>query len=443
VGPEKSVLSTILQDPVEFIPIAIEEGLTHEHFYLPSRAEIFRFMIDLYGSGVEIELVSLVQRLLDRGLLDRVGGPSAIYDLYGYSPSPLSFGAHLKILKEKAILRDIIRMGNESISAAYDSPGETEEVLAEVERKITAISHKASGGIQSPSLSGILRESLDAFQNRVNGSDNGIGIPTIPQLDQHLHGLHPGRVYVVCAYPKGGKSVLASQIVIGAALDGHPAMFLTMEMSEREIMDRMIIQAARMPAEAFTTPREYAARYDSGTTTAETLQYVQKSVKSIAESTLVVCRPSNRDVATIVSRVRKAHREKGIKVAAIDFAQLIKCRGKSGVEEVEAVSHVIQSIAQELGIAIILPSQLNADGDTKNGRVFEEDAAAVVNIVQDRNKESATYGNHRHMLIVADRFYGSQGTRVPLILDRSRIRFVEGTDQAEKKPEEPKPKFKR
>jgi replicative DNA helicase len=440
VGPEKSVLSTILQDPRDYIPIAVEEGLNADHFYFPGRAELFRFIVGLHTDGIEIELISLVQQLLDNGLLDRVGGPSAIHDIYCYAPSPTYFRQHVQILRDKAILRDIINLGSEAVECAYDSPGEAAEVLADVERKVTAIAARAAGGVPSPSLGGILRESLEGFESRVRGDQDGIGIPTGTILDRHLRGLHPGRVYVFCAYPKGGKSVLASQIIIESAIDGVPAMFITMEMSEREIMDRMIIQAARMPAEAFTSPRDYAERYGAESTTNATVQSVRRSVEKIAVSKLVVRRAGNRDISAITSMVRKAHREKGIKVAAIDFAQLIKCKGKTGVEEVEAVSHAIHGLAQELQIAIILPSQLNADGDTKNGRVFEEDAAAVVNIVQDRNKESSTYNQHRYMLIVADRFYGSGGERVPLILDRERIRFTEGQDETATNS---KPSFKR
>jgi replicative DNA helicase len=155
------------------------------------------------------------------------------------------------------------------------------------------------------------------------------------------------------------------------------------------------------------------------------------AIRKLTDSKLVVRRPASRDISSIVSAVRKAHRENGIKVAAIDYAQLIRSRGLAGMAEVEHVSHSIQELAQELAIAIILPSQLNADGDTKNGRVFEEDAAAVVNIVQDRDKNSDTYNQHKHMLIVADRFYSAGGQRVGLVLDRERIRFVEGADETE------------
>lgn len=441
VGPEKSVLSTIIQDPAEFIPLAIESGLDAEDFYLPARKEIFQSLCERFKAGQDIELVGFTQWLLDNGKLDRIGGASALYELYTYAPSPTFFDAHIRLLRDKRTLRDIISMGNHAIASAYDSPGEAGEVLGEVERTFTSLVARASGAQKTRGLGEILKESLEAFENRVKGAKETQGILTGTAIDEHLHGLHPGRVYVLCAYPKGGKSVLASQIIIDAAVAGIPAMFLTMEMTEREIMDRMIIQTARMEAEAFSAPRDYAFKRGNDATTNGAIKVVNSAIHRIAQSKLVLKRPHNRTLQTILSEVRKAHREKGIQIAAIDFAQLIKSPGKTGVEEVEEISHAIHQLSQDLQIAIILPSQLNADGDTKGGRVLEEDASAVLNIVQDRNKESETFGMHRHILIVADRFHGAGGTKIPMILDKERIRFIEGQDETNAKTQ--KPKFNR
>ena len=107
LGPEKSLLSSMLQDPQEYIGVAIEEKLTKEHFYLPAHSTLFGFLIELFEGGQEVELVSLVQRLLDRGLLDRVGGPSALTDLYTYAPSPGHFRHHLAHVKDKFVLVEL------------------------------------------------------------------------------------------------------------------------------------------------------------------------------------------------------------------------------------------------------------------------------------------------------------------------------------------------
>ena len=130
LGPEKSLLSSMLQEPQEYIAVAIEEKLTAEHFYLPSHSTLFGFLIDLFEKNHEVELVSLVQRLLDKGQLERVGGAAAVTDLYTYAPSPGHFRHHLQHVKDKYVLRSIIRHSNEAIAQAYDAPDEVAGYLA-------------------------------------------------------------------------------------------------------------------------------------------------------------------------------------------------------------------------------------------------------------------------------------------------------------------------
>jgi len=92
MGPEKSILSSMLQDPQEYIGLAQEEKLTKDQFYFPAHATLYGFLVELYEGGHEIELVSLVQRLLDRGLLDHVGGPAAIGRVLAGRPAALKRG---------------------------------------------------------------------------------------------------------------------------------------------------------------------------------------------------------------------------------------------------------------------------------------------------------------------------------------------------------------
>ncbi len=153
-------------------------------------------------------------------------------------------------------------------------------------------------------------------------------------------------------------------------------------------------------------------------------------------------RPANRKLSTVIASIRKAAREMNVKIAAVDYLQLIR-GGDHGTKEGEIaeISHALQEVAQDLGITLLVLSQLNADGETKHGRVIEEDADAVIRIVQDRNKESETYKQHRFVAIGKYRHDGSGGTRGPLILDRDKIRFVRGEDKTETKAT--KPKFQR
>src|SRR6476469_7442495 len=100
VGPEKSILSSIMQNPQEWVHAAIEERLTSEHFYLPANAVMFEQMLEAFDEHGEVELVSFVQRLIDKGLIDHVGGPSAVSDIYTYAPTDSHFRQHLALVKD-------------------------------------------------------------------------------------------------------------------------------------------------------------------------------------------------------------------------------------------------------------------------------------------------------------------------------------------------------
>ena len=431
----------MLQDPREFIPQAMDLGVTENHFYLPSHQTVYGAMIEVFKDGQEIELISFVQKLLDTGRLDRAGGQSGICDLYTYAPAPGHFFNHVKLVRDKFTLRQLIFMGNTITAAAYDAPDEAQETLGEAERMLTAISAGASVGTPIPTVIEVLRECFDRFERRSRGVETTIGIPLHPQIDEYLRGGHPGRMIIVGAYPEGGKSIISSEMILNAAEAGHAGIYLSLEMPERDIMDRMIVQIARIHAKAFTDPKEYARENGGEEITIGLMKSIRNAATRIKALPIRVKRV-DRKLASIISTLRRAHREYGIKVAVVDYAQRIKGTSNESreIEQTEC-SNALQTLAGDLGITIIIPSQLNEDGETKHGKVWQEDGDAVLQIVQDRNKESETYKQHRHVVIAKDRHYGTGGTRIPMVLDREYIRFKYGMDET--KAAGTKPKFQR
>lgn len=436
LGIEKSVLSVLFQWP----EVADEcPQLGTDHFHVPAHRLMFERIQAIRAEGREPELVGFVQDLLSAGLLDRVGGAAGIHDIYGYQPSPSHFAEHVARLSEHRAFRAAIAASErlENAALSHDAEMLTEAVAATTAGILDAL----TDGAAALPVGAIVRESLDAFEKRVMGADTALGIPLLEELDEHLRGAHPGRMWVVGAYPEGGKSVLASQMIVDAACAGTQCLFLTLEMSERDLMDRMIVQAARVDARAFTEPKDYAREHGNEGPTQGLLQAIRRGAMTIKDAPLRLQRPANRKLTTVIASIRKAAREMNVKIVAVDYLQLIRAGGDYGTKESEIseVSHALQEVTQDLGITLLVLSQLNADGETKHGRVIEEDADAVIRIVQDRNKDSETYKAHRFVSIDKDRHYGSGGTRVPLILNRERIRFVRGEDQSQ----QTKPKFQR
>lgn len=149
IGPEKSVLSSILQQPDTFIRLALNEGVEAEDFYLPQHRTLFGVILKLHEDEKPIELVSFVQHLLDLGLLDRVGGPAAVMELHNYAVSSSHFTTHVQMVKDKSILREIIQKANSQICAAYDAPDEVMDLVERVGNDAIQIKEKTDTRLSS------------------------------------------------------------------------------------------------------------------------------------------------------------------------------------------------------------------------------------------------------------------------------------------------------
>lgn len=422
---EKSVLSVITQYPEKADEAP---GLTPEHFHTAGLAEYFRQVSDMMREdGVrEIDSSRLLDNLARSGTLERMGGPSALASIYSHCPSPLYFGQHVKMLNQFLARRMAIKAAAAMSEAAYEQM-EIDELVGAISGPITAI-HDTLGDVKPPtSTKSLVRASLQRYLDRANGKATPMGIETgIFEIDSALKGLHAGRMWVIGAYPSGGKSVLAGQVVINIATNGTPAVFVTLEMSEDDLMDRMMIQAAKAKAVIFTDPKAYAEETGHNGPTEGVRRLIEKAAEKILQSPLAIRRPSNRTLSAVVATIRRACREMGAKVAVVDYVQLITAKATSKEQEVSEISHAFQELAKELGIALIVLTQLNAEGDTKHGRVIEEDADAFLQIVQEMDKKKDNFKQWQHILIAKDRHYSKGGEKLPLIFYPETIRFGQG-----------------
>jgi len=363
LGPEKSLLSSMLQDPQEYIGVAIEERLTADHFYLPSHSTLFGFLIELFEAGLEVELVSLVQRLLDRGLLDRVGGPASLTDLYTYAPSPGHFRHHLQLVKDKFVLRSIIQNSNEAIAHAYDAPDEVASLLDTVEAKILAIREGAETN-KAPTLKQSVDEVIDQLQALMSGEKTQQGLSTgYEMLDRMSSGLKPGEMFVIAARPSMGKTSLMMNIVEHICVDlGKPGMVFSCEMSAFQIVQRLIFSRAKF---AFS-------QLSRGFTPGKgDLQRIQRAAMEIASSKMFIDDTAGITINELRAKARRKKRDNDIQFIAIDYLQLMKSRTKqaenSREREIAEISAGIKGLAKELKIPIIILAQLNRGPEGRTG----------------------------------------------------------------------------
>ena len=364
LGPEKSLLSSMLQDPQEYIGVAIEEQLTQEHFYLPSHATLFGFLIELFEAGNEVELVSLVQRLLDRGLLDRVGGPSSLTDLYTYAPSRGHFHHHLQHVKDKFVLRSIIQNSNEAIAQAYDAPDEVAALLDSVETKMLAI-REGSETNKAQTIKQAVHDVIEKFQARLAGEKDAQGISTgFEELDRMCSGLKEGEMFVVAARPSMGKTSFMMNMVEHICLDqGKPSMVFSCEMSAFQLVQRLVFARAKFAMSQLS--RGY-------TPTKSDLQRIQRAALETSGAKLFIDDTAGISINELRAKARRKKRDEGIQFIAIDYLQLMKSRTKqaesSREREIAEISAGIKGLAKELGIPICILAQLNRGPESRAGK---------------------------------------------------------------------------
>jgi replicative DNA helicase len=364
LGPEKSLLSSMLQDPQEYIGVAVEERLTKEHFYLPAHSTLFGFLIELFEGGQEVELVSLVQRLLDRGLLDRVGGPAALTDLYTYAPSPGHFRHHLQHVKDKFVLRSIIQNSNEAIAQAYDAPDEVASLLDTVESRILAIREGAETN-KAPTIKQSVEEFSIYFQKLLAGEKGASGLSTgFEELDKKSNGLKPGEMFVVAARPSMGKTSFMMNIAEHVCLDqGVPSMVFSCEMSAFQLVQRLVFARAKFAMSQLS--RGYTPNKGD-------LQRVQRACMETAQAKLFIDDTPGISINELRAKARRKKRDENIQFIAIDYLQLMKSRTKqaenSREREIAEISAGIKGLAKELHLPILILAQLNRGPEGRTGK---------------------------------------------------------------------------
>ena len=444
VGPEKSLLSSMLQDPQEYIGVAIEEKLTKDHFYLPSHSTLFGFLVELFEGGHEVELVSLVQRLIDRGLLDRVGGPATLTDLYTYAPSPGHFRHHLQHVKDKFVLRSIIQNANAAIAQAYDSPDEVAALLDTVEAQVLAI-REGSETNKTPTIKQSVNEVLEQFQSLLAGEKKAAGLSTgFSELDRMCSGMKPGEMIVVAARPSMGKTSFMMNIVEHICMDlQKPSMVFSCEMSSFQIVQRLIFSRAKFALSQLS--RGYTlAKGD--------LQRIQRAALEVAASKLFIDDTPGISINELRAKARRKKRDEDIQFIAIDYLQLMKSRTKqaenSREREIAEISAGIKSLAKELGLPILILAQLNRGPESRTGKslgvprmsdlresgAIEQDADAVgllyrtAYYAEDAADKEAKAGEAE--LVLAKNRNGETG-HIPLTFIAELMRFETGAPARE------------
>lgn len=387
---EQAVLGSLLIDKNAIVRVA--DVLSPADFYNPAHEKIFGVILELYEKHQPIDIVSLTSRLKEQLLLKDVGGSAYLADLTNRVATASHVEHYAKIVKEKRVLRDLIRASAEITEDAFEPAKEFEDLLDNIEQKILAISQKSL-----PQNFIHVREELRNAYERIEKlhERKGMlrGVPTgFGGVDNLLSGLQKSDLVVIGARPSLGKTALALDIARTAALRGTTAGIFSLEMSREQVIDRLISAQSGVPLWKLRTGR---------ITDDVEFQLIQKALDELSQAPLFIDDSPSPNILQMRSMARRLQVEQGLGLLVVDYLQLIAPRNAgplSMVQQVTEISRGLKSLARELEIPLIALSQLSRSVDQRDNKVprlfdlresgsIEQDADVVLFIYRrDRDK---------------------------------------------------------
>lgn len=417
VEAEDTVLGAILISETALDKAA--EVIRPSDFYKPSNGIIFETALRMAEHGEPVDVLTLANQLTKSGTLEAVGGRTRIHELAAVVPATANVTHYARMIREASTLRKLLRAGQDISRLAVEQPGELEEVLAQAEDALSKASQEAITSEFRP-----ITSALERFAERIRrglAGDPERGLMTaFHSLDELLGGMYPGQLILVAARPGAGKSVLAQNIAENLADDHKHVAFLTLEMSEDELIQRAVSRYAGVAVKRvlWGNPPEGAR------------EKIVEAYKRVAQRKeyLWVSEDTSINPATFRAHLRRQQRHPGLDLAIVDYIQLMSGGGKyeNRQQEVSAISRSLKLLAKDLHIPIIACCQMSraidhrADrrpvlSDLRESGALEQDADVVVFIHRDPD---AVEGGTAELIVAKNRM-GASGTAELAFVSRS------------------------
>ena len=401
---EQAVLGGIMLSNQHWDGIA--ERVIAEDFYTFAHKAIFQTMEELMRNQTPIDLITLDQALKAKGISDSVGGFAYLADLSNNTPNAINILAYAEIVREKAILRELIAVGNRIAENSYSPKGkDIKMVLDEAEREVFAIAEKRSSSTEGPQNVISVLESTIARIDTLSKLENHSGVTGVTtgfvDLDKKTAGLQPSDLIIVAARPSMGKTTFAMNLCENAAMaSDKPVLVFSLEMPAEQIMMRMIASLARVDQTKIRTGQNLDETEWSKIASVFGM-FKQKNNLYIDDS-------SGLTPTELRSRARRVYRENnGLSMIMVDYLQLMRAPAFSDNRtlEIAEISRSLKALAKELEVPVVALSQLNrtleqradkrpVNSDLRESGSIEQDADLIMFIYRDEvyNRESEEKG---------------------------------------------------
>jgi replicative DNA helicase len=355
---EKSVLGSIMISP-EAMELA-SESLMPSDFYVPAHRDLFEAAKTLQEHGRAVDIVTLVDALGQSGTLERIGGVSYITELSIFTPSAANASHYIHIVKERSVLRQLMKAGSDIARDATDGEKDSDKALDDAERRIFDISMKKSADSLLP-----IQETLFKSYERIgelmklNGAITGVPTGFI-DLDKLMSGLQKSDLVIVAGRPSMGKTAFALNIASNAGIRGGSSVAIfSLEMSREQLVMRMLCSEAEVDMQQVKT----------GRIGDQDLIKLAEALDPMNRGKIYIDDTAGASVSEIRSKCRRHKARHGLDLIVIDYLQLMQGPRKadSRQQEVSEITRAMKILAKELNVPVILLSQLSRAPEQRGG----------------------------------------------------------------------------
>jgi replicative DNA helicase len=421
---ELSVLGSILLDPLSVAKVL--QFLHPEDFYRENNGQVYRAALDLFAAGEPIDNVTLAAQLQTMGMLDRIGGRTQLASMQSAVPTAANIEYYGRIVKEKAYKRRLISAGSNIAGFGYDDGVEAEEAINQAQSLVFGVADDRDQR-ELARLYDLLGPAMERISLQMESGQGVIGVPSgFHDLDRMTGGFKDSDLIIVAGRPSMGKTSLALNIALHAALESKKAIAIfSLEMSKEQLTERLLTEQAQIDAQRLHRGQLSEAEYDR----------VSNALGPLGEAAIYIDDTPAMDELTLQLKARQAKMRHNIDLIVVDYLQLMHGRSRGDdnrVQEVSSISRALKGLARELRIPVIAISQLSRApeqrpdkrpilSDLRESGAIEQDSDVVMFLYRPEYYKSEERPGIAEVIIAKHR-NGPTGT-IELKFRRDHTRF--------------------
>jgi len=426
---ERAVLGSILIKPDCCDDVALV--VRPDDFADEAHQLLYQHLLELHDGGKRIDATIVLERLRTQGDLERIGGPPMLAETLEAVPHAAHATHYAQIVRDKALLRNLIDAGTDILREAYDSVDEPRQLLARAEEKIFAILERRSSADAQP-IAAVLEDVMVRMDARMKHEHAIGGVETgFTDLDTLCGGLHNSELIILAARPSMGKTAFAMNIAEHVSITAkQPVLFVSLEMACLELADRLLCSAAQVNGH----------RLRNGTISQEDRRRLVQKSAEIGTAPLYIDDTPGRTLTEIAAVARRLKRKQGLALVVIDYLQLIEPDNPRDPrqEQVARIARRLKMMSRELDIPVLCLAQLNRQAEAsrdnrprlnhlRESGAIEQDADVVMFVHREEYYQSSEEEKERVKgqaeIIVAKQRNGPTDD-VKLLWQQDYTRFV-------------------